>query len=64
LNESKAPGNATLGYGPVNASQTHHHLNVTLGEDKFYYTANENEKNGSKLPTITNLTGSSYRKIT
>ena len=29
---------------------TTHHLNVTLGEDKFYYTANEN---GQRLPNIT-----------
>ena len=41
---------------------THHHLNVTLGEDKFYYTANnENNQNMPRLPNITGTTGSSAR---
>jgi hypothetical protein len=26
------------------AATTHHHLNVTLGEEKFYYTAKNDEK--------------------
>lgn len=35
---------------------TTHHLNVTLGEDKFYYTANENAQ---RLPNITNQSADS-----
>lgn len=37
---------------------THHHLNVTLGEDKFYYTANNDNAANIGLPNITQ-TGSS-----
>jgi hypothetical protein len=40
---------------------THHHLNVTLGEEKFYYSANDNNPGSSRLPNITNQSGSSSR---
>lgn len=50
--------NAVNALGPGNAT-THHHLNVTLGEEKFYYTANDNNQAASRLPNITNQSGSS-----
>lgn len=39
---------------------THHHLNVTLGEDKFYYTANNDNQN-PRLPNIGNQSGSNAK---
>lgn len=45
-----------------NAAAQHHHLNVTLGEEKFYYTAaNPENQNSSRLPNITSQSGSSSR---
>jgi len=45
------------------AGSTTHHLNVTVGEDKFYYTANpdQNPQIPGRLPNIANQSGSSSR---
>jgi hypothetical protein len=44
------------------AAAQHHHLNVTLGDEKFYYTpANPENPNASRLPNITSQSGSSSR---
>ena len=55
-------GYVTAGAHPLNAlaqgPTTHHHLNVTLGEDKFYLTAKEDNQH-ARLPNIANQTGSS-----
>ena len=34
---------------------------MTLGEEKFYYSANDNNPGSSRLPNITNQSGSSSR---
>ena len=57
---SQPVGYVTAGTQQINnlAAQTsgtaHHHLNVTLGEEKFYLTAKEDNLQGSRLPNIAN----------
>lgn len=59
-------GYVTAGAHPLNtlaqaSGTTHHHLNVTLGEDKFYLTAKEDHLQHARLPNIANQSGSSSR---
>jgi hypothetical protein len=43
---------------------THHHLNVTLGEDKFYYTSKNDEKMANKIiQNVENLSSVSSIKM-